>query len=163
MRAPLLLSLLLSASPALAIDCAAPDLMEAVRAAADAPDRLRLLHGYLRFDAALLPPLVEADILDPPPLAVPEPVDATFDGLTLNLDGTTTGLDAEPITLHPSCSGVWCGSVRPDVPLVLLAQRTPEGLALELGACGGTAYWDVGPEELAGVLACLRSGACDES
>ena len=144
-------ALLLAATQAAALTCAPADPIRDFQAAHAAPETYNVLYGTLSFDPARMP-----QGTDPAPR--PGPVEASFSGFVLGLEGFTRPVEA-PVTLQPTCAGPWCGTFGPGTAL-LFAQVTGEGYLVEIGPCGGGAFDQVSEATLSRLAACMRGEAC---
>ncbi len=165
---PALLTLAATLAPlqAAALSCLEPDPFVAFREAQAAPEIYVVLHGRLGFDAARLAPI---PVAPPPPGALmPErrsapPFVATFKGESLGRHGFVP-TDIGTVTLVPQCGDdptFPCPPLATDEPFLIFAQRTPDGLEVEVDACPGWLFRAPPPEVLDGLAQCLRGGACE--
>ncbi len=138
------------ATQAEALQCLRPDPVRAFQTAMAAPETYVVLWGQV----------AEAEILIPLPggKLQPHPVPGWFAGQALTLDGFTQALET-PVTVRVTCAGPWCGSMLPEVPLIMFAQVTDGAYVIEADACE---TWVFPPDPLTVDLltSCIRGAAC---
>ena len=150
MKWSLPLAMALAASQAQAFQCMRSDPVRSFQAAMAFPQTYVVLRGRV----------AEAEILIPPPRIVGEsyPVPGWFSGHALTGDGFTKGLDTE-VTVRVTCFGYLCGSMLPEVELIMFAQVAGGAYVIEADAC---ATWVFAPDPLVEDLlaSCIRGAAC---
>jgi hypothetical protein len=143
-------AMVLAASQAQALQCRIPDPVRIFQAAMDAPETYVVLRGRV----------AEAEILIPPKRieGQPYPVPGWFIGSVLTRDGFTQGLET-PVTVQVTCAASWCGSMLPEVELIMFAQVSDGAYVIEADACES---WVFTPDPLIEQLltSCIRGEAC---
>ena len=142
--------------PALALSCMPYDIVSAYKDAEKSDDSFVVVLGDLTFDKSALP-VVDMDH------QADTPADTFFQGRlvgnALTLDGFETPFEMD-IAINVQCFGPWCGSLTPDTEYLGFLKRTEGGLLLETNPCGGYAFGEPQPEDVAKVLACARGESC---
>lgn len=144
------LAMALAAPQAQAFQCMRSDPARSFQAAMAAPQTYVVLRGRV----------AEAEILIPPPRIEAEsyPVPGWFSGHALTTDGFTKRLDTE-LTVRVTCFGSLCGSMLPEVELIMFAQVAGGAYVIEADVC---ATWVFAPDPLVEDLltSCIRGAAC---
>jgi hypothetical protein len=150
MKSILTLAMVLAASQAQALQCMIPDPVRSFQAAMNAPETYVVLRGRV----------AEAEILIPPERIEGQtfPVPGWFIGHVLTGDGFTQGLET-PVTVRVTCYGAWCGSMLPEVELIMFAQVSDGAYTIEADGCE---TWVFAPDPLVEQLltSCIRGEAC---
>lgn len=149
-------ALIVSASEASALSCLRPDVARTFSEVAASEDIFVVLLGEFAFDT---PPSTETgDINAPRGVSFP----ARFVGQALGAEGFG-GAVALDMTVALTCAGPWCGQMAPQgTPTVAFAEQTDAGYVLNVGPCGGRAFPEPEPEDIARIEACMRGEGCDE-
>ncbi|HBM59440.1 MAG TPA: hypothetical protein DD444_09630 [Citreicella sp.] len=142
-RLPLLALLLLTASPALALKCLAPDPARDFRAAEADSATWSGVYGWL-------------EVLSHPEGAGPG--QARLTGRSLTTEGFSQPFDRD-IALQVSCLGPWCGQVESG-PVAALLRHGRAGLVLQVEPCRANLWPDPEPAQIQSLSACM-AGACD--
>ena len=132
------------ATPALALSCLRPNVVQTYKRAAEAEESYSVVIGTIRFDESKLPKSVGND--SPPNTRIA----ARFQGKAL----TKSGFDmpfARNITLEVLCFGPWCGGAGSD-------EKT--GYVMEADPCGGMLFQRPNERMLDQVERCFTGGRC---
>jgi hypothetical protein len=147
------LALALIATQGNALSCIRPDPIQAYQVAQDSPDEYMILKGQFAFDISLLPQSeVETG------LVLPQPVPATFEGMSLTVDGFTNPISG-PITVMPLCIGAFCGGLQPGVELIAFARKQGSAYVVEADPCSAWVYVP-NPVTEAALTACVAGEVC---
>ena len=152
-----LIALLLAPVTASALSCRPWRVADAADQAITSDAEYLPVVGWLTFDETLLPVTNWDRQQDTPPLTR---IPATFRGLGWNGTEISTPIDRE-ITLEVACAGPWCGGAVSGHRAVAFLKKDGAAYSLQMGPCGGMAFWDDVAENKAKVEACLRHGGCD--
>ena len=146
----------LTAGPALALSCLAPDITRTYQQAAEAVETYIVVYGQLSFDEDQLPVVDYSNQMDTPPDTL---IPARINGKSLTLGGFSTDFDM-PITLNAKCFGPWCAQPKSDVPYLAFLERTDDGYTLVLDPCGGFGFARPSEATRQKVAVCFQGGAC---
>lgn len=139
-------------TPASALSCMQPDIVNSYTRAADAAEAYVVVKGAFRFNAPPRQP-VDND-------AQGQIVQARFEGVALGRSGFTISY-TRPVTLTLACAGPWCGWVEPDTNAIAFLETRGTSLRLVEGPCPGQIFYDPTPEQTQRLLACHTRGICD--
>lgn len=159
MKTSLFVLALLGATPALALDCMAPDPLARFWQVHEAKSetwvvllgQLDTIQGY---------PI-------PDPMAYEEqgspalrPTVATFTGMGLSVNGFDRHYTG-PVQLQPICYGSWCGAWPTEGEALLFAQVLADGIyVVPLDPCGQSVFSSPSTAITAALTACMAGGAC---
>ncbi len=141
------------ATPALALSCLRPDVVQTYKRAAEAEESYSVVIGTIRFDESKLPKSVGND--SPPNTRIA----ARFQGKAL----TKSGFDmpfARNITLEVLCFGPWCGGAGSDETYLAFLKREETGYVMEADPCGGMLFQSPTEHMLDQVERCFTGGRC---
>ena len=150
------LAFTLLAAPAAALTCAPPDPVRTFKALNEAPEEYVVVLGQLDFDPKALPQRAEG-AMDPNRTDPPQRVRARMTGKALGEQGFGMPWSGN-VLLEAECLGPWCPSNQPGRYMAFL-RREGEGRTLMVNACGGNAFPDPSPVDVARVEDCM-TGSC---
>ncbi len=153
MKRLVMAGLLVAATGAQALDCAAPQPARNFMTAEARAQDIVIVMGRFVFDASLMP----GD--DAPEGVVYPAIPGQFTGHGLTRDGFTAPM-AISVAIQPECLNPWCGHFAPTTaPVIAFLQVTGSAYLLPVEPCGSGIY-PADDATIALFTACMRGETC---
>lgn len=150
------IALSLVANQAAALSCMRPDVATTFNQMNEVPEDVYVLRGTLDFDESLLP---QGAVNEE---RTPEPIQATFNGNGLTLEGFTSSFGS-PVVVQSICYGPWCGGVGSGKDLITFAKVIDDDIVIEVDPCGSTVFYEPTQSMIEDLKSCIRGGKCESN
>ena len=149
----------LFANSAYALSCMRPNLARTFNNAAASKDTFHVAYGKIKPTQKVVDPNKNTtDINNKKSYSVK----AEFTGGFLGFNGFGKS-KTKPIRVNVSCLGAWCGGFPNSADdMIVFLKRTPDGMTVDSGPCGGDIKFNPSEEELNIIKSCMRNGKCSK-